>query len=65
MKCPSCGKEMEKGGMTTGGRMVRWIPDDGFENETICRISLIKSTIPAYCCRDCSKLIVDYGKHKK
>ena len=65
MNCPSCGKEMETGSMTTGGRMLHWIPDDGFEQEMICGISLFRGTIPAYCCRSCRRLVVDYEKRKK
>ena len=61
MNCPSCGKEMETGNMTTGGRMLHWIPDDGFARETICGIYLFRGTIPAYC----RKLVAAYEKHKK
>lgn len=45
--------------------MLHWIPDDGFARETICGISLFRGTIPAYCCRSCRRLVVDYEKRKK
>ena len=63
MNCPKCGKEMEKGTLTAGGRLVQWRPDEGSSGSvTICKFSLSFSPkgTPAYICRICRKVIADY-----
>ena len=56
MKCPNCGKEMEKGRLTAGGYWIRWVPEEGvdlFNAVTVSRMSLSAKGVSAWICREC------------
>lgn len=71
MNCPCCGKEMEKGGIITGGVTAMWHPMKEFEKKGLKRlvytdgkpigksnVLLSQTMIPnAYFCQNCNKII--------
>lgn len=68
MNCPNCGKEMEPGRMTAGGRPIYWVPEGestllaGFGDGavTISGFSFSTKGTPAYICQTCCKVIADF-----
>lgn len=68
MKCPFCGKEMEKGLLQGSGRLL-WcrelhdftmIPRKG---EVMVGMSLASNYwLPAWICKDCKKFVADYSE---
>lgn len=71
MNCPICGNEMERG-LIQNSSPLGWIKTekrtafynpDLFENSVrLSRLSMLKgSAVVAYNCRQCKKIIIDYG----
>ena len=71
MKCPYCNKEMEKG-LIQSPQEIAWYSGDSrrfFNNSdfhegsvTLSERSLLKgSAVTAWLCRDCKKVVIDYG----
>lgn len=71
MKCPYCGKEMEKGFMQSP-QEIAWLEGekrhflskaDFYEGSVVLsKLSFLKgSAVTAYLCRDCKKVLIDYG----
>ena len=66
MKCPYCGKEMERGYLYGGNRII-WTQDEirftalaGERDIQLAGWGFFGSRIPAETCKGCHKVIVDY-----
>ena len=71
MKCPYCGKEMEKG-LIQSAQELAWIGGEKKrlfgraslypESVVLSKYSYLKgSAVTSYLCRDCKKVLIDYG----
>ena len=71
MKCPYCGKEMEKG-LIHGRNEINWIKGEKrrifasseIHNDAVVlsELSFMKgSAVVAYNCKDCKKILIDYS----
>ena len=71
MNCPICGNEMERG-LIQNSSPLGWIktekrtafynPDLFEDSVRLSRLSMLKgSAVVAYNCRQCKKIIIDYG----
>lgn len=72
MKCPYCGKEMEKG-LIQSPQEIAWLKGEKrpllgrakFHEGSLVlsELSILKgSAVTAYLCRDCQKVIIDYSE---
>lgn len=71
MKCPGCGKEMEKGAVQSARGFYfttepsRFLPVPSLDTDV--RLSgggkLQNATCTAFHCRDCKKVILDYAEN--
>ncbi len=66
MLCPFCGEEMEKG-LLQGGNILVWVKKKHYisllpkEGEVLLdRTYLTNSSVPAFICKQCRKVIVEY-----
>lgn len=75
MQCPYCNKEMEKG-LIQSPQEIAWLKGDKkhflarakFHDDSVIlsSLSMVKgSSVVAYLCRDCKKVIIDYAKEEK
>ena len=68
MNCPTCGKMMEKGLVQVGSRavwvrkkhLVSLLPREG--EVELARNLMGYAAIPAYICKDCKKVLMDYSE---
>lgn len=70
MKCPYCGKEMEKGTITSS-EPLNWLREAHFINQpdesegefNLAKASMFgRAAVEAWLCRDCGKIVIDCGK---
>lgn len=68
MKCPVCGKEMEKG-YVQAVNMMTWVKEKHVfsllplgEDVILSRNLIGPVTIDAYICKDCKQVSMNYGK---
>ena len=72
MKCPYCGKEMEKG-LLQSPQEIAWLNGERkhffgkaeFHDGSVVlsEFSFLKgSVVTAYLCRDCKKVLIDYSE---
>ncbi|MBQ3011397.1 MAG: hypothetical protein IJA20_08380 [Methanocorpusculum sp.] len=45
MKCPTCGNEMEAGGLLIDGTLVRWVPMETFDRGPLGRLVLTENRV--------------------
>ncbi|MBP3618501.1 MAG: hypothetical protein J6J38_10740 [Lachnospiraceae bacterium] len=59
MNCPYCGSEMEEGALVS--RMVPLWVKKGEKKGTLldCKKSFTQNELPAQCCMNCKKIILD------
>ncbi len=69
MKCPYCAKEMEAGSIQNG-RRISWynttkkhyfVNIPGVNDIILSDLGLFGSGVIAHLCRDCEKIVIDYG----
>ncbi len=74
MNCPYCGNEMEAG-VIQSGQEISWLP--GIKRRVfgraefhrgaveLSRMSFVRgSAVVAHLCRDCEKIVIDYGDER-